>query len=494
MNSRLTLYELNLRIRDSLQEAFPGPVWVVAEISEMKVNRSGHCYLELIEKEESTDEIRARAKAIIWSYSFRMLKPWFETTTGQPFTEGIRILAEANVEYHPAYGLSLSIRDMDPAYTMGDLALRRREVLRQLEEAGVLTMNRELPLPLVPQRIAVISSATAAGYGDFVKQLEENPYGFRFGHTLFEAWMQGAEAVSSIVQALDRIYRKEKEFDAVAIIRGGGAQADLTCFDHFDLANAVAQFPLPVITGIGHEKDETITDLVAHTRQKTPTAVAGFFISGMLRFRDLLNDLSGRLSNAGHEIMGALQVQLVDTTRRAALISGERLSRSLSQLTRQGGRLRYGITGLLYGQREFLNRFRYRLPGSVALLLRREEGRLLRRAGALRYAALQPLDRAARQLGQLTGSLKTGCRKKIFLASRTSENHEALLRLLNPLNILNRGFTLTLQEGKILKSSKKITPGALLESRFSDGSVFSTPITGNHDHEKIQLPGGDQRD
>jgi len=267
MVNKLTLSELNERIRDALLEAFPGMVWVIAEVSELKENRSGHCYLELVEKEGN--EIVARSRATIWSYTYRMLKPYFETTTGQLFTQGIKILVQASVEYHPAYGLSLNIKDIDPTYTVGDMALQRKEIIDRLQKEGVFDMNRELNLPLVPQKIAVISSATAAGYQDFMNQLESNEYGFVFYTRLFEAFMQGAEAVPSIIRALERIFQYEDFFDAVVIIRGGGATADLSSFDNYELAINITQFPLPVITGIGHEKDDTIIDLVAHTRLKT---------------------------------------------------------------------------------------------------------------------------------------------------------------------------------------------------------------------------------
>ena len=318
MNEKMSLLELNNRIRDALQGAFPETLWVVAEISEIKVNRTGHCYLELVEKDDVTDELTARARATIWSYTFRMLRPYFETTTGQPLAEGIKILVQVSVEYHPGYGLSLNIKDIDPTYTLGDLALRRREIIRRLEEAGVFHMNQELPLPLVPQRIAVISSATAAGYQDFTDQLENNAYGFRFEVRLFEAFMQGSEAVPSILDALDRIFHEEAAFDAVAILRGGGSQADLSCFDHFDLAFAVAQFPLPVITGIGHEKDGDLGPLTGQglgQAQAVETALGavGWIVedeqglhAGLLRLDGMTFDGPAMVEPGGHAALDHL--------------------------------------------------------------------------------------------------------------------------------------------------------------------------------------------
>ncbi|HOI50092.1 MAG TPA: exodeoxyribonuclease VII large subunit, partial [Prolixibacteraceae bacterium] len=356
MNGQLTLLELNNLIRDALQDAFPETIWVVAEISELKINRTGHCYLELIEKDSVSDDIVARARATIWSYTFRMLKPYFETATGQPFSDGIKVLVLVSVEYHPAYGLSFNIKDIDPTYTVGDLVRRRREIIEKLQEAGVFDMNRELPLPLVPQRIAIISSATAAGYQDFVNQLEHNSYGFIFHHRLFEAFMQGAEAAPSILRALDRIYAEEENFDAVAIIRGGGAQADLSCFDNFELAYTVAQFPLPVVTGIGHEKDDTIIDLVAHTRQKTPTAVAEFFISGAARFYEKLTELQKAVAERTREILESHAETLTNLADDIVHSAGKYLTDSQFRLLRLGQRYKNSVNRYVAQHAENLHR------------------------------------------------------------------------------------------------------------------------------------------
>ena len=230
MDAKFTLSELNNQIKDALVGAFPTSVWVVAEISELKENRSGHCYLELVEKKGNN--IVARSRATIWSYTFRILKPYFETTTGQIFNAGIKILVQVSVEYHLSFGLSLNVRDIDPTYTIGDLALQRKEIIDRLKAEGVFDMNKEIELPVVPQKIAVISSETAAGYQDFINQLENNEFGFKFYTKLFQASMQGAETVSSIIYALERIFDYEDFFDAVVIIRGGGATADLRSLDN----------------------------------------------------------------------------------------------------------------------------------------------------------------------------------------------------------------------------------------------------------------------
>lgn len=284
------LFELNRQIRLRIQSGFPEPVWVVGEISDFTVNRTGHCYLELIEKEADGDRILARSRATIWASAYRMLRPFFESATGQELMPGIKILVRADVEFHELYSISLNIRDIEPSFTIGDLARKRQMIIRRLEEAGVFDMNKELDMPLVPQKIAVISSPTAAGYGDFSDQLVKNPAGYVFYTRLFPAVMQGEETGPSIIAALDAIAGYSSFFDAAVIIRGGGSKLDLSSFDDYELGFNVAQFPLPVITGIGHEQDDSIIDLVAHTRCKTPTAVAEFLIGRVEEFEARLDE------------------------------------------------------------------------------------------------------------------------------------------------------------------------------------------------------------
>ncbi len=275
----LSLYELNQLVRRSLSECFPDDVWIRAELSDVRENVTGHCYVEFVEKDSRGNNLIAKARGTIWANIFRLLKPYFEEETGQYFTAGIKVLVNVSVEFHELYGYSLTVKDIDPSYTLGDMARRRREILKQLEKEGVLTLNKELPMPLLPQRVAVISSATAAGYGDFCNQLSHNPYGLVFYPQLFPAVMQGERVEESITNALNRIYEEYDFWDVVVIIRGGGATSDLSGFDSYLLAANCAQFPLPIITGIGHERDDTVIDSVAHTRVKTPTAAAEYLIN-----------------------------------------------------------------------------------------------------------------------------------------------------------------------------------------------------------------------
>ena len=277
MNKSYALSQLNKMVRDAIDMQLPDEYWVEAELSECR-EHNGHCYLELIEKDEHTNTPVARASAKCWRQTWLMVKPYFERTTGEPLRTGMKVLLKVYAQFHEAFGFSWIVTDIDPNYTLGDMARKRLEIIRQLKEEGVFDLQRELHIPLFAKRIAVISAENAAGYGDFCRQLEDNEYGFRFEVTLFPAIMQGEQVEQSIIAALERIYALNTSFDVVVIIRGGGATADLSGFDTLALAENVAQFPLPIITGIGHERDESILDMVSHTRVKTPTAAAAFLI------------------------------------------------------------------------------------------------------------------------------------------------------------------------------------------------------------------------
>lgn len=291
----LSLLELNALVRRSLEQCLPDEYWVQAELSDVRSNATGHCYLEFIQKDPRNNGLVAKARGTIWNNVYRLLKPYFEESTGQLFTSGIKVLVKVAVQFHELYGYSLTVQDIDPTYTLGDMARRRREILLQLEEEGVLTLNKELEMPELPQRIAVISSATAAGYGDFCHQLQHNPRGFFFYTELFPALMQGNQVEDSVLAALGRINNRMDDFDIVVIIRGGGATSDLSGFDTYLLAASCAQFPLPIITGIGHERDDTVLDSVAHTRVKTPTAAAELLINRIGEAADRLEELSDQL-------------------------------------------------------------------------------------------------------------------------------------------------------------------------------------------------------
>lgn len=411
-NQSLTLRELNLRIKAVMQEGFPETYWLRAETSDVRVNHSsGHCYLEFVEKNRQTGQIVAKARASIWAKTFGMLKPYFEKETGQAFVSGLTVLVKVAVEFHELYGFSLTVYAIDPTYTLGDMARKRLEIVNQLKEEGIFTLNKELPFPVLPRRIAVITSPTAAGYEDFMNQLANNEAGFPFYVKLFPALMQGDKTEESVISALDRIYAYAHCFDVVAIIRGGGASSDLSSFDSYLLAANCAQFPLPVITGIGHERDETVLDMVAHSRMKTPTAVAEFLIGQMKQAADEVDELEARF------------VYLTDKK--------------------------------LTDQKTLIQLLVSRLPVTTLNTL------------ATHKTAIN--DRF-RQIQRLAHEHLAENRKFLQMT-------EQFVTMASPEYILKRGYTLTLKEGKILKSASAFVPGETIVTRFSDGEVRGTVTT-----------------
>ena len=305
--NRLTLYELNRLVREVIECEMPNEYWVEAELSECRENH-GHCFMSLIQKDERGATPIAKADARCWASKWMLIRPYFERTTGQALRPGIKVLLKVYAQFHEAYGFSWIVTDIDPTYTLGDMARKRQEIIRQLKEEGVFDLQKELRLPLFCQRIAVISSETAAGYGDFCNQLADNPYGFQFQTQLFPAIMQGEGVEGSIINALERIY--DQPFDCVVIIRGGGATSDMSGFDTLALAEHVANFPLPIITGIGHDRDESILDMVSHTRVKTPTAAAALLIDHLKEVLDTVNNAQNSITRLVQQKLSTLSTQL----------------------------------------------------------------------------------------------------------------------------------------------------------------------------------------
>ncbi|MFA8433626.1 MAG: exodeoxyribonuclease VII large subunit [Marinifilaceae bacterium] len=447
----ISLYELNNQIKCQLQNAFPSELWVVAEISEMHANRSGHCYLELIEKGTQTDQIIAKARATIWAYTYRMLKPFFETTTGQPFAPGIKILAKVSVEFQEVYGLSLNIKDIDPSYTLGDIARRRKETLDRLEKEGVVQMNKELELPILPKTIAIISSPTAAGYEDFTNQLENNPNGFKFHYKLFSAVMQGNQAEDSIINALDRIYDYEDIFEAVVIIRGGGSQADLNCFDSYLLASHAAQYPLPIISGIGHERDDTILDMVAHTRVKTPTAAAEFLIDCFAGYEDFILNLQEEFISGIKEILTESRERLEWATQKFSPLVQQILERQNNKLQLQEQRL-HDLS------KQFLNQKEHILEQKVA---------------SLKFGLKQRISNENHIQGQLLTQLKSRGQHFLNQQEHKLQLFEQTIKYVNPINILKKGYSLTLKNGKLVRDLAQLSLDDEIETHLASGKIIS---------------------
>lgn len=337
MNST-SLSELTNKIQSVIRQNFTDAIWVRAEISELREN-GGHCYLELIEKDSETDNILAKTRATCWANVYRMLKPYFESNTGETLRAGLNVLVAVTVEFNGVYGFSLNIRDIDPTYTIGELAARRMQIIQKLREEGIDDMNKQLPFPTLPQRIAIISSETAAGYGDFCNQLNSDTSHFAFYPRLFPAIMQGNMAETSIIGALEKIYKHVELFDVVVIIRGGGATTDLSCFDSYNLAINCAQFPLPIIAGIGHQRDVSILDMVAHTSVKTPTAAAEYLISALEKAEEEIDELASELCNftsniiqKEHKSLELYMLKIKQASKTGYLKEQNRLSNYLFQL------------------------------------------------------------------------------------------------------------------------------------------------------------------
>ncbi len=349
MENHLTLFELNALVRSTLESRLSQQYWVETEISECREN-NGHCYMELIEKDPLRNTPIAKASAKCWRSAWLKIKPRFIEVAGSMPRPGMKLLMRVGAQFHEAYGFSWIISDIDPTYTLGDMARRRQEILRQLAEEGVIELNRQLPLSPFAQRIAVVSSQTAAGYGDFQDQLQANPYGFQFTMLLFPAVLQGEAVEESVIKSLNDIYGRLEEFDAVVIIRGGGATSDLSGFDSLALAENIANFPLPVITGIGHNRDQTVADIVAHTSVKTPTAAAALLIENLLATSNAITDMAQRLRQCTVSVVEAQKQRLQHAVKILPLYVTTLTSRQGSKLENISTRVNSAIRNMLERQ------------------------------------------------------------------------------------------------------------------------------------------------
>ena len=372
MNSELKRYslrQLNLMVRDAIETELPDEYWVEAELSECR-EHSGHCYMELIEKDISTNTPVARASAKCWRQTWQLVRASFERTTGEPLHAGMKVLLKVYAQFHEAYGFSWIVSDIDPTYTLGDMAKKRQEIIRQLKEEGVFDLQRELRIPTFAKRIAVISASNAAGYGDFCRQLEDNEYGFRFEVTLFPAIMQGEQVEQSVIAALNQIYNSQLEaFDVVCILRGGGATADLSGFDTLALAENVAQFPLPVITGIGHDRDESILDIVANTRVKTPTAAAALLIDHLRNVWERINDAEAFINQYISQRISYQQQRINQLTSLIPTLALRLLSDQRHRIELLQNRLPVAIERRLTSQKHLLESLSLKLQGFDPQLL-----------------------------------------------------------------------------------------------------------------------------
>ena len=425
MVNHLSLYELNSLVRDVISMSLPDSYWVEAELSEAREGYGGHCYMELIEKDEHSNTPIAKAHASCWRTRWMQLKPQFERVTGQRIHAGMKVLLKVHAQFHENYGFSWIVDDIDPTYTMGDMARKRMEIIQTLKEEGVFDLQKELKLPMFCQRIAVISSATAAGYGDFCNQLADNGYGLQFTTALFAATMQGEGVEQSVISALNRINEEWENWDCVVIIRGGGATSDLSGFDTLALAENVANFPLPIITGIGHERDESVLDMISFQRVKTPTAAAAFLV-------DHLTEVYARIEDAQEAIVNYVKRRL-----QVERMKFERLSTQIPTLfslvkVRQSNRLD-----------QLLNRLKVkaeRIPADGLHRLEMLEARL-------KEPVARKLERELHRIDMLS--------------------QRAIAQ--DPERLLSRGYSITLKDGKSIKDASQLKAGDEIETRFAKG-------------------------
>jgi exodeoxyribonuclease VII large subunit len=426
----------------------------MAEISELKENNAGHCYLELIEKHPEEKNVRARVKAIIWSKRYRFLRAFFENATGESLREGLKILVKTKVEYHELYGLSLIISDIDPAFTIGEMAIKRQLVIKKLELEGVFSMNKEIKFPTAPQCIAVISSKNAAGYSDFINQLKSNSFGYIFYTALIESSLQGKETEQGIINALDRIALNSHLFDLVVIIRGGGSQSDLSWFDSYNIAYHVTQFPLPVITGIGHDKDVSVTDMVANKSLKTPTAVADFLI-------DSVNSAENHIIDIGSEIIDASQIIFEKNKNRIDASAIKLFPLAQIMMSHVKDKLSSEIIEIINIGKEFIIR--------AGLIPSNQESKLASAAKSYSSGKEVTLRRNGQRL--IAGSVNYLSVNDVML-----KNLGNTLQLLNPENVLQRGFSITSINGRIIKNSDQISKDDQIDTQLFEGTLRSRVV------------------
>ena len=429
MVKHLSLFELNSIVSEIISMSLPDSYWVEAELSEAREAYGGHCYMELIEKDERSNTPIAKAHASCWRNRWMLIKPHFERVTGQRIHAGMKVLLKVHAQFHENYGFSWIVDDIDPNYTLGDMARKRQEIIQTLKEEGVFELQKELRLPMFCQRIAVISSASAAGYGDFCNQLADNGYGLQFVTSLFPATMQGEGVEQSVIAALNQINAEWEQWDCVVIIRGGGATSDLSGFDTLALAENVANFPLPIITGIGHERDESVLDMISFRRVKTPTAAAAFLIDHLTEVYVCVMDAQETIvQNVKHRLQ-------VERMRLERLSSGIPVQFSLVK-TNQGARL---------------DRLMARLSSHVQ----------------------EKLSRAQRHLEILSQNVQPIAERKLLNESHRLQMLAQRMKAQDPELLLKRGYSITLKDGKSVRSAGQLKEGDIIETRFADGAVQS---------------------
>lgn len=451
----LSLSVLLGQIKDVMKASFKSSYWVKAEISEISVNYSGHCYLDLIEKNENSDAVTAKVRGTIWASVYRMASVYFESVTGRQLEKGLKILVKVSIEFSELYGLSVNVLDIDPSFTIGEQERLRREIILQLENDGVIDMNAETPLPTVIQRIAVLSSQSAAGYGDFIHQLNRNSFGYSFHYTLFPSVMQGQKTAESLISNLEKIYEQESDFDVVVIIRGGGSKADLAWFDNYELALHIAQFPLPIISGIGHERDKSVVDMVSHTSLKTPTAVAEFIIEHTREFEETIRQLGQQCIDFVQDELDADNTFLKNMIFTIQPIVSQLESKHTSKLSSLVNRLQIHNTRFYEKNTQQLHSLAQQSIYSCNVELAKNN-----------QVVKSALDRNGKAVAHFIKEQEL----KIQSIGDKSFAYD-------PARILEQGFSLTYDaQGKLLRTAKQVSENDVITTMFIDGKIRSSVL------------------
>ncbi len=449
MPETYTLYQLQQRIKELVDGAFLLPVWVTGEISEIKSNASGHCFLELVEKDGKDALPRARVSAVIWKNKRAMIDAYFASVTGQQLEAGMKVLMKVMVTYHELYGTNFQITDIDPNYTLGDVERQKRQTITQLEEEGVFALNGELPLPPVIQNIAVVSSHTAAGLQDFSDQLNGNKYGYRFNFTLYPAVMQGGKAEESIVGALDAIAASAARYDAVAILRGGGAQSDLECYNSYRLCSHIAQFPLPVLTGIGHHKDTSVADMVAAVPLKTPTAVAEYIVARAREFEEYITSAGERIASFASEEVARAKDALTLASHMLKSIVADGFAEHRIRLERLGGTL-------VHTARQSIRNGEARLSFLITNLS----------SSSRRSLALQ-----RNFLASESAALRNAAARFIAAGNDRCDVYTRLTASKDPKLLMRMGYSVVRSDGKAVRNASELASGSNVDIEFYAGRV-----------------------
>lgn len=445
----LGLKELLDTVKSCIEAGVSGLYWVRAEVNEVKVHYSGHCYLSLVENHASSG-LQAKVQAVIWATTFRMLDPYFRSATGSGIAPGMNLLVKVSVKYSPLYGLSLNIVDIDPSYTVGELEMARRNTIARLEREGVADMNRSLPFPYLPRTFAVISSASAAGYRDFMEHLVRNPYGYTYRIDLYEALVQGDKAPASMISAMDAVLSSGVPYDAVLILRGGGAVADMVCFDDYGLALNIANYPLPVLTAVGHDKDFHVCDAVAYMYLKTPTALADYIL-------DITKSLENRADTLADTVFGMAKV----------LCAQESL-----KVERLAGAVKLQIQRL------------------VRLKVEPEYRRIDAFGQTVRHLAGNRILAERNMLDSVSGAVLTMARSYLMLERSKLDMLESRIGYLNPSTVLERGYAVASIPGdgmpQRIGSVSQVSEGMDMSVRLKDGVIGCRVVSIDRDSENVE--------